>query len=102
MGILDILGFGNKTNQIKEYTEKGAIIVDVRSAAEFAQGHIKGAKNIELQKISSQVATIKKWDKPVIVCCLSGMRSSQAASILKQNGIDCINGGGWNSLEGKL
>lgn len=102
MGILDILGFGNKTNEVQEFKEKGAIILDVRTAGEFAGGNIKNSKNIELQKISNQIATIKKWNKPVIVCCQSGMRSSQAASILKQNGIECVNGGGWNSLQAKL
>jgi apurinic endonuclease APN1 len=45
---------------------------------------------------------IKKLNKPVIACCRSGMRSGQATSILKQNGIECINGGGWNSLAQKL
>jgi len=41
-------------------------------------------------------------NKPVIACCASGMRSSQATSILKSNGIDAMNGGGWMSLENKL
>jgi rhodanese-related sulfurtransferase len=41
-------------------------------------------------------------NKPVIVCCRSGMRSGQANSILKNSGIECMNGGGWQSLEGKL
>ena len=44
----------------------------------------------------------KKWNKPVIACCRSGMRSAQATSILNQHGIDCFNGGGWTSLENKL
>ena len=102
MGILDMLGFGNKTNEIAEYTQKGAVIIDVRTYEEFASGHIKGSKNIALQVINGNIETIKKWDKPIIACCRSGMRSAQATSILKQNGIDCINGGGWNSLESKL
>ena len=45
---------------------------------------------------------IKKLNKPVIACCASGMRSSQATSILKKNGIEVINGGGWKSLQSKL
>ena len=102
MGFLDFLGFGTKTNAIQEYVQKGAIILDVRTPAEFKEGHIKGSKNIALQVLNGQVETIKKWNKPVIACCKSGMRSAQATSILKQNGIDCINGGGWNSLENKL
>ena len=102
MGILDFLGFGTKTNAVQEYVQKGAIILDVRTPAEFKDGHIKGSKNIALQVLNGQVETIKKWNKPVIACCKSGMRSAQATSILKQNGIDCINGGGWTSLENKL
>jgi rhodanese-related sulfurtransferase len=102
MGILDFLGFGTKTNDVQEYVQKGAIILDVRTPAEFKDGHIKGSKNIALQTLNGQVETIKKWNKPIIACCKSGMRSTQATSILKQNGIDCINGGGWTSLENKL
>ena len=102
MGILDFLVFGTKTNDVQEYVQKGAIILDVRTPAEFKDGHIKGSKNIALQTLNGQVETIKKWNKPVIACCKSGMRSAQATSILKQNGIDCINGGGWTSLENKL
>lgn len=102
MGLLNILGFGNKTNQISEFVAKGAIILDVRTYEEFAGGHIKGSKNIPLQVLHSKIAEIKKLNKPIITCCRSGMRSAQATSILKQNSIDCINGGGWQSLESKL
>lgn len=102
MGILDLLGLGNKTNEIKSFIERGAVIVDVRSSGEFNSGNIKGSKNIPLNTISGKIEEIKKWNKPIITCCLSGMRSGQAASILKQNGIECINGGGWSSLANKL
>ncbi len=98
MGLLSFLGLGSQTTSIKDYLEKGAVIIDVRSQGEFEGGHVKGAKNIPLQHISSQIASIKKLNIPVIVCCASGMRSTQANSILKQNGIDCINGGGWQSV----
>jgi phage shock protein E len=102
MGILDFLGLGNKANDVQEYVTKGAVILDVRTKEEFADGHIKGSKNIALQVLSGNIETIKKWNKPVIACCRSGMRSAQATSLLTQNGIDCINGGGWQSLESKL
>lgn len=102
MGILDMLGFGNKTNAIEEFKNKGAIILDVRTPEEFKEGHIFGSKNIALQVLNNNIETIKKWNKPVIACCRSGMRSAQATSILKQNGIECINGGGWSSLQSKL
>jgi rhodanese-related sulfurtransferase len=102
MGLLDFLGLGNKSESIQEFMEKGAIIIDVRSPGEFSGGHIKGSKNIPLNEINAKINEIKKLNKPVIACCASGMRSSQATSILKQNGIDAINGGGWQSLQSKL
>ena len=102
MGLFDFLGFGNKSNSIQEFKDKGAVIIDVRSQVEFAGGHIKGAKNIPLNEIRNKIDDIKKLNKPVIACCASGMRSSQATSILKQNGIEAVNGGGWQSLQSKF
>ncbi|SEP80004.1 rhodanese-like domain-containing protein [Flavobacterium urocaniciphilum] len=102
MGILDLLGFGDKSKSIAEFTQKDAIIIDVRTYEEFASGHIKNSKNIPLQIIETKISDIKKLNKPVIVCCKSGMRSAQANAILNRNGIESMNGGGWQSLESKL
>mgnify|MGYP003478945828 FL=1 len=102
MGLLSMLGIGGKSESVKEYMDKGAVIIDVRTVGEFREGHIKNSKNIPLDNIFSKVNEIKRLEKPVIVCCRSGMRSAQATAILKQNGIDCINGGGWTSLVNKL
>ncbi len=101
MGLLDFLT-GNKTDKIKDFTSRGAVIIDVRTKEEFRQGAIPGSKNIPLQTINSQINAIKKFNKPVITCCASGMRSGNAASILNSNGIETINGGGWSSLRNKL
>jgi phage shock protein E len=102
MGFLDFIGLGNKVSAIEEYAKKGAIIIDVRSHSEYVSGHVMGSKNIPLPSLSQQMDKIKSWNKPIIACCQSGMRSGQATSILKKNGIDCINGGGWSSLNNKL
>ena len=102
MGLLSMLGFGGKSESIKEFMAKGAIIIDVRTPDEFSGGHIKGSKNIPLNILPTKIDEIKKLDKPVIACCASGMRSAQATSILKSNGIDVMNGGSWSSLENKL
>ena len=56
----------------------GALIYDVRSAAEFESGHNPGSKNLPLEKVKYQITKIKKLNKPVIVCCKSGARSGQA------------------------
>ena len=102
MGLLSILGLSGKSENIKEFIDKGAIIIDVRTPREFQGGHIKGSKNIPLNTLGNQIESIKKFNKPVIACCASGMRSAQATSILKNNGIEVINGGGWSSLQNKL
>ncbi|MEZ4720409.1 MAG: rhodanese-like domain-containing protein [Flavobacteriales bacterium] len=102
MGLLDAL-FGGGGNQAKELLDKGAVVIDVRTPAEFAGGHVKGSKNIPLQTIQSKVNDIKKLNKPVVACCASGMRSGQATDILQRAGIEAVNGGPWtkvNSLVG--
>lgn len=102
MGLLSFLGLGGSTNNLNDFIQKGAIIIDVRTPGEFSNGHIKGSKNIPLNTISGKINEIIKLNKPVIVCCQSGMRSGQAASILKSSGIEVVNGGGWQSLQSKL
>ncbi len=101
MGLVDFL-FGNKSKKIQEFKSRGAIILDVRTKAEYASGAIPGSKNIPLQQLHSKLAEIKKWNKPVIACCASGMRSGSAAAVLRSNGIEVMNGGGWYSLSKKL
>ena len=100
MGLFSI--FSNKTNKIKEFNERGAVVVDVRTPGEFKSGHVKGSKNIPLQNISAKTAEIKKWGKPVIFCCASGMRSAQATSLLQREGVDCMNGGSWHKVKSSL
>jgi phage shock protein E len=102
MGLLSMLGLSGKSKNIAAFIAKGAVIIDVRTPEEFQSGHINGSKNIPLNTIGNQIATIKEGNNAVIVCCTSGMRSAQAASILKSNGIEVINGGGWSSLQSKL
>lgn len=101
MGLLDML-FGNKKEMIGEFQKRGAVIIDVRTKEEYSQGAIPGSKNIPLQNINSKIQEIKNLKKPVITCCASGMRSGNAAAILKSKGIETINGGGWSSLNSKL
>ncbi len=86
----------------KELVRQGAQIIDVRTPAEFAGGHIKGSVNIPLDTLTKNLSRIKK-DKPVITCCASGMRSGSAKNILQANGYKEVhNGGGWSGLQHKL
>lgn len=101
MGLLNFL-FGNRKRAIQDFKNRDAVILDVRTQKEWDAGHIDGAKHIPLQEFLAKISEVKKWKKPVITCCLSGARSSQAATILRENGIEVINGGSWKSLQKKL
>lgn len=96
-----ILGLGPKIDY-SEMVKNGAIILDVRSKGEYANGHIKGSVNISVDTLRSNLHKLQK-DKTIITCCASGMRSASAKSILKSNGFSEVhNGGGWSSLQNKL
>ena len=87
--------FGNENTKVLEMLDQNAVIIDVRTPAEFMGGHVAGATNIPLNTISERVEEIKAINKPVVLCCASGNRSGQATAYLKQAGVNCENGGGW-------
>lgn len=64
-----------------------AIVVDVREVDEFAAGHLPEAKNVPLGKLAERLGELEKFkDKPLIVCCASGMRANKACGELKKAG----------------
>lgn len=69
-------------------------IIDVRTPAEFVTGNVAGSINIPLNEIPNRLDEFKNI-KNIVLCCASGNRSGQATMFLKQNGIECINGGSW-------
>ncbi|MBC7785931.1 MAG: rhodanese-like domain-containing protein [Methylophilaceae bacterium] len=61
------------------------LILDVRDEAEFAAGHISNAKHIPVAELGNRIKEIQKYkDKPVIVNCQGGVRSSKACNILRK------------------
>ena len=64
-----------------------ALVIDVRDPGEYGQGHILGARNVPLTRIVEGVAgVVKRKDRPLVVYCDGGSRSSKAAAALKQQG----------------
>ena len=98
MSILQTLFGSGKTADLKSIIDQGAFLVDVRTPGEFADGHVKGSVNIPLDIVQARLAKFKN-KKNIIVFCRSGSRSSQAKSILEQNGFtNVINGGTWDHV----
>ena len=86
-------------NSLSEALQSGAFLVDVRSAEEFSSGSVKGAVNIPLDQIPSQLAKFKDKNN-IVVFCRSGGRSGSAKGILEQNGFEnVINGGTWLNVK---
>jgi rhodanese-related sulfurtransferase len=72
---------------VRQFKEPGAAhaLIDVRTAEEFASGHIAGAVNISLQELPARLSEVPK-DRPVVLYCRSGNRSAQAMDVLKASG----------------
>ena len=76
----------------------GATIVDVRTAEEFATGHLPGSINAPLAQLPAGLERVDRA-KPLIVCCASGVRSEAALTLLRRAGYtDVVNGGSWRDL----
>ncbi|TXD85398.1 rhodanese-like domain-containing protein [Subsaximicrobium wynnwilliamsii] len=98
MGVLELL-FGSKKKRIKAFLDKDAVIIDVRTQQEWDKGHIKTAKHVPLHLLKDKVSELKALNKPLILCCQSGVRSVKAAKYLQMHNLEATDGGGWRSLE---
>ena len=78
--------------------QQGAVLVDERSAAEFAQGSAPGTINIPLQELGTRMGEIAKG-VPVVVGCASGSRSGMAGMMLRKHGYAPVhNIGSWRNF----
>ncbi len=89
-----LIGRASK-GELQAKLEQGALVVDVRTHAEFAGGHYEGAINIPLSAIDASLDRFGvDKSKPVILYCHSGARSASAKRILEQAGYtNVLNGG---------
>jgi len=63
----------------------GALLLDVRSEAEFRDDALPGAQNLPLSQLSAHIDDLES-DRPIVVYCSSGTRSASAASMLRARG----------------
>lgn len=73
------------------YTDKKAVIVDVREDSEWNEAHIPGAIHIPLGQLNKRLSELEPYkDSPVITQCKSGGRSAKARDVLKSAGFSKI------------
>ena len=66
----------------KVLVSEGALLLDVRSPQEFAQGHLEDAINIPVQSLAQRITELPQ-DKQLIVYCRSGRRSAKATALIQ-------------------
>ena len=97
-----------KNNSIDSGVERyrntpGAVLIDVRTEEEYAEGHIPGSVNIPLQSIQDIGTVAEDKLTPLFVYCRSGRRSGEAETLLKEAGYTNVyNIGGIIDYSGKL
>jgi hydroxyacylglutathione hydrolase len=82
-----------KTAELAELLGDGApsavTVVDVRERGEWEAGHIGGAVNVPLGHLTDRIAELER-DRPLVLHCQSGGRSSVAASVLRAHGFSNV------------
>jgi phage shock protein E len=83
------------------YLRNGALVIDVRTPAEFSAGHLPNAMNIPLQQIESGAPLPLKDKKQVLLLhCQGGMRSAKATTLLSGMGyVNVFNLGSYSRAE---
>ncbi|HMP76296.1 MAG TPA: rhodanese-like domain-containing protein [Kiritimatiellia bacterium] len=89
---------------VKQLRAEGGRVIDVRTASEFAAGHLPDAINVPLGELSERIASVAP-DKtqPLLLHCASGARSAAAAKILKDLGYTrAVNAGSYSRARALL
>jgi len=89
--LMVVVGCGSSSNMEKTMLTASTVIIDVRTPAEFAEGHVEGAINLDLEGGQFE-AELPNLDpaQPYIVYCRSGRRSGVAVEIMKASGFTQI------------
>jgi phage shock protein E len=78
------------SEEARKLVSAGATLVDVRTAAEYASGHIPGSINVPVGELQSHLDALGNKDEPKVLYCASGTRSAVARSMLKGRGFSRV------------
>lgn len=85
--------------EARKLAAAGVKVVDVRTAVEFAMGHVPGAVNIPFDEMEKRHAELGPASTPVLLYCRSGRRSGIAEQTLRQLGYSQVeNKGGLDDM----
>jgi rhodanese-related sulfurtransferase len=78
------------SSDARALVENGALLVDVRSEGEYADGGIEGSINIPIQELASRMDELGDKNREIVVYCQSGGRSAMAKRLLESNGFSKV------------
>ena len=78
------------STQLEVVLSEGGTLIDVREHAEYAAGHVPGARPIPMGQLTDRLDELDKGS-PVHVICASGNRSSAMRDLLASAGFDAVN-----------
>lgn len=104
MRLFEFLKRTDMNEGIKNYKRtENAVLLDVRTEEEYWEGRIPESKNLPLQRIQTASEIFPDPDQPIFVYCHSGVRSRQAAFLLKAAGFtDVTDLGGILDYKGEI
>ena len=104
MGLLDFLRRPDINEGAARWASTpGALLLDVRTPAEFREGHIPGSRNLPLDQIRRAEEVAAERETPLFLYCASGARSGAAARQLRDMGYQNVtNIGGNSGYRGKV
>ena len=78
-----LLGFREvgPAEAVRLINDEDALVLDVRTAGEFAAGHVPGARHLPLDRLQERLEELAPWrERTVVVFCRSGQRAAPAAA----------------------
>ncbi len=74
---------------VRMINDKGAVVVDLRSVADFKRGHILDSINVPMMKLDEKQSELRKHQgKPLLLCCALGSVATQAGIKLRGAGFE--------------
>lgn len=64
----------------------GALLLDVRSAREFAAGHLPGSVSLPVERVGGAIGRLAGPERSILLYCTTGERSRTAAQVLRRLG----------------
>ena len=83
--------FLSPAETVRLINQEEPVVIDLRDAGEFGNGHLDNALNVPQGKLAERMSELERYrDKNVLLCCASGSACGGASNQLKKNGFSKV------------